>query len=103
MADYFNSDAVKQALNNECVKCIHFPVCSRLMGGMNLERCEDFKNAADVVEVRYGEWEMREDEHVYWFVCSCCGERPPKDMWKDEWLSLYCPSCGAKMNARGEG
>ena len=106
MVDYLNSDAVRQASGHECVKCIHFPVCSRRMGGMDLERCEDFKDAADVVEVRHGEWveQIRETiipveydsngdlilHKVVEYTCSLCdrlcGKKEP-----------YC-HCGAKMD-----
>lgn len=42
--------------NFECAKCFHFPVCSRLMGGMDLSKCEDFIPTADVSPIKYGEW-----------------------------------------------
>lgn len=52
-----------------------------------------------------GEWVCKEREYNdcdgyyahYWYECSVCGARPPKNQWKNEWHSNYCPSCGAKM------
>lgn len=55
--------------------------------------------AADVVEVRHGEWK---DNH-----CTACGEMPMgEEMWdgcdfdppRFEFFMDYCPCCGAKMN-----
>lgn len=58
--------------------------------------------SADAVQ---GEWIRKENEYndcdgygaYYWYECSVCGARPPKDQWKNEWHSPYCPSCGARM------
>lgn len=52
-----------------------------------------------------GEWIRKEKEindcdghrAYYWYECSVCGARPPKDTFKNEWHSDYCPSCGAIM------
>lgn len=58
--------------------------------------------SADAVQ---GEWIRITKEYndcdghrfVYWYECDQCGARPPKDQWKNEWHSNYCPSCGARM------
>ena len=52
-----------------------------------------------------GEWVRKVKEYndcdgyraYYWYECSECGAKPPKDQWKNEWHSPYCPNCGAKM------
>lgn len=52
-----------------------------------------------------GEWVRKEKEindcdghrAYYWYECSVCGANPPKDTWKNEWHSNFCPSCGARM------
>lgn len=57
-----------------------------------------------------GEWVCKEREYndcdghyaYYWYECSVCGARPPKDTWKNEWHSNYCPSCGARMYKGGD-
>ena len=50
--------------------------------------------AADVAEVRHGEWECGKP-------CPVCGEDRFKgldaDIWAD-WEPHYCPNCGAKMD-----
>ena len=54
---------------------------------------------------RVGEWIRKEEElndcdghrAYYWYECSECEARPPKDQWKNEWHSPYCPNCGARM------
>ena len=39
--------------------------------------------------------------YSYWHECSQCGSRPPKNIFtKQEWLSNYCPNCGARMKVR---
>ena len=48
---------------------------------------------------KQGEWIRKEDDEamMYWHECSECGARPPKDQWKNEWHSPYCPNCGTMM------
>ena len=56
-------------------------------------------------EEQIGEWVRKEKEindcdghrAYYWYECSVCGSSPPKDTWKNEWHSSYCPNCGARM------
>jgi len=63
--------------------------------------------SADAV---HGEWIRKEKEYndcdghyaYYWYECSVCGARPPKNQWKNEWHSNYCPSCGARMKGGAE-
>ena len=57
-----------------------------------------------------GEWIRKVKEYndcdghraYYWYECSECGAKPPKDQWKNEWHSPYCPSCGAYMKGGAE-
>lgn len=60
---------------------------------------EDAK-PADVAPVRHGRWiECTSSPH---WKCSMCGTKAP--IWFNEfneiceWLSDYCPNCGAKMD-----
>ena len=85
--------------NFECVKCFHFPVCSRLMGGMDLSKCEDFIPAADVEPVRHGEWipivnyfHGKPDGRYY---CSVCHR-------VETVKGIYCRICGARMDGGKE-
>lgn len=56
-----------------------------------------------------GEWVRKVKEYndcdghrvVYWYECDQCGARPPKDTWRNEWHSNFCPSCGAYMGKKG--
>ena len=63
--------------------------------------------AADVVEVRHGEWIPIEydgyaDGYPVWdlWECSVCQEEHRGD---EDTLTPYCPNCGAKMDGKGEG
>lgn len=52
--------------------------------------------AADVVEVKHGEWQKHYKSGTTvsdGFVSSCC------DMWNER-KTPYCPQCGAKMDGR---
>ena len=49
-----------------------------------------------------GEWICKDsaDMSVYWFECSECGEKTPRDNFNREYKSNYCPNCGAKMGGK---
>lgn len=51
----------------------------------------------DVRPLVPGRWERKCDGVCYWSECSNCGEYPPKNRYGQEWLSGFCPSCGAVM------
>ncbi len=51
--------------------------------------------AADVVEVRRGEWETTDTPLGRCCICSVCGSCPTMEY-------RYCPYCGAKMDGKGE-
>ena len=63
---------------------------------------KDFPTA-DVAEVKHGKWvDCKNSEH---YKCSICNQRAP--MYWDglcyvEWVSGYCPNCGAKMEVENE-
>jgi hypothetical protein len=71
-----------------------------------IEGIADECTAADVVEVRHGEWKQATEpcgwHDVDCVVCSACGESWildgdfDFDVVKDFWN--YCPACGAKMD-----
>lgn len=54
-----------------------------------------YANAADVVEVRHGEWKKRGNEKK----CSVCDFIYYSN--NDEWT--YCPNCGARMDVERKG
>ena len=53
--------------------------------------------AADVAEVMHGKWIRMEDDVVYWYACSECKKRIPKNQFGFDYYADYCPNCGAKM------
>lgn len=55
--------------------------------------------------VRHGRWERQEEDGLYWYECSVCGEPTVKKYAKKygyNYFSHYCPNCGAKMNLEEE-
>lgn len=42
-------------------------------------------------------WVRVEDKTMYWYECSNCKEKPPKNQYGNEWFSPYCPNCGSIM------
>lgn len=96
----------------ECKKCVSEKVC-RYNDGHNLYckedyECPNFKNKADVVEVRHGEWKMRGGL----FRCSVCdGKALLQDVGGtggfsheyEQVKSSYCPHCLAKMDGKESG
>lgn len=104
-----------------CKDCVHYEVCGYHITeetDMTINECpHEFKNKADVEEVRHGEWvayDLPEDDEGYgygsgeeggtvWYRCSVCGEEALGKCYEDQWYSYpmrtnYCPSCGAKMD-----
>lgn len=62
---------------------------------MILSLVEDYVNeipAADVVDVRHGEW----INGVTGYTCSVCDKQEPTKRF------LYCPNCGAKMDGKDD-
>ncbi len=65
---------------NECLKCIHFPVCSRHMGGMDLTKCEDY------IPIKQAEWKL--EVHSFY-----------NDNWDESielvvYILAHCSNCG---------
>ena len=53
--------------------------------------------AADMVEVRHGEWEMQKFPITMCSVCGALRNCETERGWN------YCPNCGAKMDGKGDG
>lgn len=52
--------------------------------------------------VRRGRWIQKSKPAdfctYWWYECSACGDKPPNDRYgHPNYLSPYCPNCGAKM------
>jgi hypothetical protein len=56
---------------------------------------------ADVQPVYYGRW-IRVDNGRGGHRCSMCDEYAPSYQSGNEYLSNYCPNCGARMKQEGE-
>lgn len=99
--EIFNARIESYINSSDCLKCIHAPVCARHMGGMNLMKCEYYK------ENLVAFWKTREDKNDYlWVECSNCGFRAENyiatnvgisstDVVGYKWKA--CPKCGANM------
>ena len=85
-----------------CKDCIHTDVC-RLPFNTSETKvefadvCHHFKNKADFVEVKHGEWIKQERKCKYYpsYKCSVCGYSTP--FAGDN----YCKVCGADMRKEG--
>ena len=74
-----------------CEECVHYEICEIMhdqygISKVHPSQCGYYRNAADVVEVRHGEWMDGFSRQI----CSVCLYRGCKAF-------NYCPNCGAKM------
>ena len=83
-----------------CSDCIHYDVCYKIEHyGRDLEdtsACKLFIGKDDVAPVKHGHW-IKIQNYVR---CSEC--RHEVNWSSRDFLSTYCPNCGAKMDG-GEG
>lgn len=59
---------------------------------------------APTAEPKRGRWIQKSKPlelcTYWWRECSVCGNKPPNDIYgHPNYLSPYCPNCGAKMEA----
>lgn len=104
MAEYIEREALIQEYRSEIEKmreyAINIPNGGNILGclgelagmRMALEFIQRYP-AADVVEVRHGQYISTGYDELYcgFGDCSICGANMPR--WSD-----YCPNCGAKMD-----
>lgn len=57
---------------------------------------------ADVKEVKRGHWERKENDNVYWYVCSECKDDTPRNKHGGWSFPHYCSNCGADMRCKEE-
>jgi hypothetical protein len=86
-----------------CKDCVHYGVCELLEKSIiSSKYCDFFKNKADFVEVKHGEW-------VYWqpdgtnhlWKCSVCGGAIVTPMRFVAKHIAFCEHCGADMRKEG--
>ena len=65
--------------------------------GLTPEEIKSALSALKVILNAHGKWKRVEDDCTYWFACSECGCKIPKNEWGDDWYANYCPDCGARM------
>ena len=94
-----------------CYDCIHSSVCTPYNTPNddypNIGDCPHFKDKANYVEVKFGEW-IKTEEPLGWqdvdcVECSVCHESWIVD--EDYDFSEYwnfCPNCGANMKGGAE-
>ena len=79
-----------------CINCVHQEVC-RYECYCPSGHCNDYAVADDFIP--HGEWIEEDDDNFFVRKCSNCNEVAE---WLDggsQFLSNYCPNCGAKMKA----
>lgn len=100
-----------------CKDCVHYERCQWFADwlkkcGYGVEFDDDsiavdktclyFKNKADFVEVKHGEWRISNRKEVY--ICSNCKKAVPFVLICTEPYKIeydFCPHCGADMRKEG--
>ena len=104
MPRYIDSDALKKRMFNY-YECVNDDTCKGNYRGDTLmdyevadmiEDCIDNAPAADVEEVRHGEW-LPSKYHYGFYECSECGRHIEERRDDPEVPYPYC-HCGAKMD-----
>ena len=49
------------------------------------------------IKIGRGKWKKTTDEYCYWYECSVCGCKVPKNEWGADYFSSFCPECGEPM------
>ena len=86
-----------------CRDCVHYEVClpNSQAYGHKLKICTKFKNKADFIGVKHGEWKKYRVTEGHVFVCSLCDYRTLVDFEGEFLYHNYCPKCGADMRKGG--
>ena len=93
MPEYISREAAKDEM---CERCSNVLMCTRSDNDCPIKRGLNSIPAADVVEVRHGEWvEVDGDDVRRLCECSICHDWVMIDY---SYIANYCPHCGAKMD-----
>ena len=91
---------VLKRIHLHCKDCIHEELCMDKLPSLMVDDCEYFKNKADFVDIKRGEWikpqfvAHRGFYEVKEFECSVCNKE--YEVKQPCNLMNYCPYCGAK-------
>ena len=58
--------------------------------------------AANVEPIVNAFWKKRVSHGAYWYACSNCDEKNPRDRYGHDYFSRRCPHCGAHMDFERE-
>ena len=87
-----------------CYDCIHCDVCSGIGACSyhcsDVSKCKHFKNKADFVEMKHGEWIKNDAIFSFiYYTCSLCVNLADNDGDGNYIVSTpFCSCCGAKMD-----
>ena len=95
MTDYIDRQAAIRWIKTEC-NPYGKPTIDYESGVKVIDHIETM-SSAEVEPVKHGRWEPVTNGRGG-FECSICHSYAPSYQDGVEWLSLYCPNCGAKMN-----
>ena len=97
MKEYIEREAAIKAIENDCSELVYYTKEDAI-------QCVKAIPAADVVEVRHGQWDGEGDGYAdgeividVWY-CSECGYCIDDGTDDPNILPNYCPNCGAKMD-----
>jgi hypothetical protein len=105
MAEYIEREALLKDIEESVVFSVRSGQPSAEIRGAN-KITDRIKSApaADVVEVRHGEWDWYPDRmDRQELLCTNCEEPAPYNEDGERARTSYCPNCGAKMDGKGEG
>lgn len=83
----------------KCKDCIHYTICIAKNPLVKIEYCYQFKNKADFVEVKHGEW-IPVTYTYFGLKRYECSECKNDEYWQKRYIEhkeKFCPNCGADM------
>lgn len=98
--EYIEREAVKKALSEEAVHCLTFQKRGEAIGFISAKGVVSNIPAADVAEVKHGEWKVEtyKTSNAKFIRCSICNSVIDSNFTHiDETEFDFCPYCGAKM------
>ena len=109
MAEYIEREALLDRMNDYCVRNCHDTTYCISCFMTDAKEIVDSQDAKAVRPVVHGRWEkatgMMPPEYCGLHICSECGHyagrKPPYG--GKEFLSDYCPNCGADMREANDG